>query len=181
MKKIMQSYAFIDILKNPQQPSQYPNYYEKLDIDYELDKIRNGTYTNFYSFFHDIWYMVVKTRDLHLSFSVNGEGNEDYKKLTQLSYILPFEFKFQDNGIFLVPHMNTEAVSDDEATTINDADPILFIRDFGNKFAGLKSPHARYTYAKTVIGQGSLASMPLPKSYLSEKIKVKYEGVDQIA
>ncbi|EAL42876.1 hypothetical protein CL6EHI_094580 [Entamoeba histolytica] len=70
LKYYLNAYVFKDILKNPPQPSFSNNYYEKVDIDSELDKINTKT-TSLYEFYSEINNLIISTRDSHLGFNID--------------------------------------------------------------------------------------------------------------
>ncbi|BFU25959.1 hypothetical protein CL6EHI_180400 [Entamoeba histolytica] len=193
LKVRLEAYVFKDILKNPPQPSFSNNYYEKVDVDAELDKINTDT-ISFYDFYFQIKKLIVSTRDMHLRFYVNDELSDNWNKdLLYFYYFLPFNITIDRNKkMYLIPKDVFKGVSVDvpqkiidnkdvAIKTINGEDPFNIIREFGKEYIGLKCPHAQFTLAKSTesdyaLTQGRLTSQPLPKNYLNKQIYIEWEN-----
>ena len=192
MNKIMEGYAFKDILKNPPQPYENEMYYEKFDIDAYLKEVNTTTQLLFYDFYNKLFQMIVKMRDLHFDFKLNTNAEGDMKLLTHMNYVTPFLFDVRGKDFYLIPHPLTDHFDDQQKTnvnnfktrkvlTINGEHPAEFIRKFGKQFISLKCPHAQFTRSKRISTNGILSNFPLPREYLNKKINVTYEGVQGTA
>ena len=168
LKYYLEAYVFKDILKNPPQPSFSNNYYEKVDIDAELNKINTKT-TSMYDFYSQIKNLIISTRDSHLSFNVDEDLNKPNSELTNFFYFLPFEINIDnDKKMYLIPRKSLggipidvpEEIDDNQniaVKTINGEDPFNIIHEFGKKYSALKCPHAQFTEAKDDLVEGSLS------------------------
>ncbi|EKE38469.1 hypothetical protein ENU1_164970 [Entamoeba nuttalli P19] len=187
LKEFLESYVYKDILKNPPQPSFSDHYYEKVDIDSELNKINTKT-TQMYDFYSEIYKLLVLTRDSHLSFTIDEDINTAKLELTYFYYFLPFVINIErDKKMYLIPiteiggfkiKYQQELVynMNQEVKTINGKDPFTIIREFGKKYIGLKCPHAQFTHSKASLSFGSLSSTPLPKDYLKTPITITWKN-----
>ncbi|BFU26661.1 hypothetical protein EHI8A_129960 [Entamoeba histolytica HM-1:IMSS-B] len=187
LKEFLESYVYKDILKNPPQPSFSNNYYEKVDIDSELNKINTKT-THMYDFYSEIYKLLVLTRDSHLSFTIDEDINTAKLELTYFYYFLPFVINIERNKkMYLIPITEIGGFKikypqelvynmNQEVKTINGKDPFTLIREFGKKYIGLKCPHAQFTHSKASLSFGSLASTPLPKDYLKTPITITWKN-----
>ncbi|EDR29782.1 hypothetical protein EDI_222990 [Entamoeba dispar SAW760] len=192
LKYYLEAYVFKDILKNPPQPSFSNNYYEKVDIDSELNKINTDT-INFYDFYSQIKNLIISTRDYHLGFSVDESSNNDNKDLLYFYYFLPFNITIDRNKkMYLIPKDVFKGVSVDvpqkiidnkdvAIKTINGEDPFNIIREFGKEYIRLRCPHAQFTEAKSsesdyALTQGRLSLQPLSKNYLNKPIYITWEN-----
>ncbi|EAL42611.2 hypothetical protein CL6EHI_137370 [Entamoeba histolytica] len=191
LKYYLNAYVFKDILKNPPQPSFSNNYYEKVDIDSELDKINTKT-TSLYEFYSEINNLIISTRDPNLAFSI------DYYRYTSnlafdFVYLLPFTINIDnDKKMYLNPlnefpysisvDVPKEIINNQKVPVIiiNGEDPFNFIRKFGKKYVGLKCPHAQFTKAKSAITYGLLGEIPLTKEYLNTPITIIWENGERL-
>ncbi|GAB1221260.1 hypothetical protein ENUP19_0076G0018 [Entamoeba nuttalli] len=189
LKYYLNAYVFKDILKNPPQPSFSNNYYEKVDIDSELDKINTKT-TSLYEFYSEIKNLIISTRDSHLVLTIDYTLKKPNSELVYFVYFLPFKINIDnDKKMYLKPLNelpNTLVVVDVPkeiinnqnvpVKTINGEDPFNIIREFGKNYLGLKCPHAQFTKAKSAITLGSLGEIPLTKEYLNTPITITWEN-----
>ncbi|EDR25470.1 hypothetical protein EDI_126730 [Entamoeba dispar SAW760] len=191
LKYYLEAYVFKDILKNPPQPSFSNNYYEKVDIDAELNKINTKT-TSMYEFYSQIKNLIISTRDGHLGFNVDDKLNKPKSELTNFFYFLPFTINIDnDKKMYLIPRKSLggipidvpEEIDDNQniaVKTINGEDPFNIIREFGKKYMRLKCPHAQFTEARSVISIGSLSDTPLTKEYLNTPITITWENEESV-
>ncbi|EDR22410.1 hypothetical protein EDI_039100 [Entamoeba dispar SAW760] len=190
LKYYLEAYVFKDILKNPPQPSFSNNYYEKVDIDAELNKINTKT-TSMYDFYSQIKNLIISTRDGHLAFNVDKDLNKPNSELTNFFYFLPFEINIDnDKKMYLIPRkslggipIDVPEIDDNQniaVKTINGEDPFNIIREFGKKYLGLKCPHAQFTEARSAISFGSLSDTPLTKEYLNTPITITWENGESV-
>lgn len=88
LKNILERYIYLDILKNPPQPSE--NYYNKVDLIDELNKV--GTEKrSVYEFYRDIKAILSKCQDLHLDILLERDLGENIK-LKNSIFIFPVIF-----------------------------------------------------------------------------------------
>ncbi|EDR28957.1 hypothetical protein EDI_040180, partial [Entamoeba dispar SAW760] len=190
LKYYLEAYVFKDILKNPPQPSFSNNYYEKVDIDSELNKINTKT-TSMYDFYSQIKNLIISTRDGHLGFNVDDKLNKPNSELTNFFYFLPFEINIDnDKKMYLIPRkslggipIDVPEIDDNQniaVKTINGEDPFNIIREFGKKYMGFKCPHAQFTQARSAISFGSLSDIPLTKEYLNTPISITWENGESV-
>ncbi|EDR23926.1 hypothetical protein EDI_176330 [Entamoeba dispar SAW760] len=174
LKEYLEVYVLKDILKNPPQPSFSNNYYEKVDIDEQLNKVNTKT-----------------TKILHLQFYVDEKLNKPNSELVYFVYFLPFTIYIDNNKkMYLIPRnelLDTpfgvpEIVNNKNVAvkTINGEDPFNIIREFGKKYMGLKCPHAQFTLAKDYLVEGSLSGTPLSKEYLNTPISITWENEESV-
>ena len=83
LKKILNYYIYIDLLKNPPQPKFDPNYHSKVDTIKYLDDLKNKITdeTNSYDFYRDIRLLIDSYKDAHMSYGFKGFGYEKYALL----------------------------------------------------------------------------------------------------
>ncbi|EDR29617.1 hypothetical protein EDI_322170 [Entamoeba dispar SAW760] len=191
LKHYLEAYVFKDILKNPPQPSFSNNYYEKVDIDEQLNKINTKT-TSMYDFYSQIQSLIISTRDGHLGFSVDEDLNKPNSELTNFFYFLPFTINIDnDKKMYLTPRNEIEDIPIDvpegivnnenvAVKTINGEDPFNIIREFGKKYSALKCPHAQFTEARSAISFGPLSDTPLSKEYLNTPISITWENEESV-
>ncbi|EDR23362.1 hypothetical protein EDI_268270 [Entamoeba dispar SAW760] len=191
LKYYLEAYVFKDILKNPPQPSFSNNYYEKVDIDEQLNKINTKT-TSMYDFYSQIKNLIISTRDSHLAFNVDKDLNKPNSELVYFYYFLPFKIYIDNNKkMYLIPRNEVldipidvpeEIVNNEKVAvkTINGEDPFNIIREFGKKYMGLKCPHAQFTLAKDYLVKGYLGFTPLSKEYLNTPISITWENGESL-
>ena len=73
--KIIEAYAFTDILKSPPQPYSNETYYETVDLHAELKTLNETSHDSFYSLFSDLFKIITKTRDGHVYCMLKDSGN----------------------------------------------------------------------------------------------------------
>ncbi|GAB1221996.1 hypothetical protein ENUP19_0088G0025 [Entamoeba nuttalli] len=196
LKYYLNAYVFKDILKNPPQPSFSNNYYEKVDIDSELDKINTKT-KSLYEFYSEINNLIISTRDPNLAFSIDYTLKKPNSELRGFRYFLPFTINIDNdkkmylnplnelplfNSYVVVYDVPKEIINNQKVPVIiiNGEDPFNFIRKFGKKYVGLKCPHAQFTKAKSAITLGLLNEIPLTKEYLNTPITIIWENGERL-
>ncbi|GAT99008.1 hypothetical protein CL6EHI_031950 [Entamoeba histolytica] len=182
LKYYLESYVFKDILKNPPQPAFSDDYYNKIDIDAELNKINTQT-TNMYDFYSQIKNFIVSIRDSHLSFGMDYTVYKPNLILKVLGSFLPFSIyqRSTTGGISVdVPQevINNENVA---VKTINGEDPFDIIRKFGKKYIGFNSPHAQFEKACSTFVFAILEEIPLTKEYLNTPITIIWENGESVS
>ncbi|EDR23532.1 hypothetical protein EDI_107910 [Entamoeba dispar SAW760] len=169
LKYYLEGCVFKDILKNPPQPSFSNNYYEKVDIDEQLNTINTKT-TSMYEFYSQIKNLIISTRDSHLSFRIRNENEffnlNENNEITLFYYFLPFTTNIDNNKkMYLNPRyyyglsfVNTpnEIINNQNVVvkTVNGEYPFNIIHEFGKKYSALKCPHAQFTEAKDDLVEG---------------------------
>ena len=160
LKKILNYYVFIDVYKNPPQPSFDDHYFPIVDTFAELENIRSEITedTNYYDFFRKIREFIDSYKDAHMSYGLNAFP-------TKYAFLCPIKLKTiePENGTI---YMTAELAYNDEAyfkngtevfeviernkdvsiLSINGQSPFDFMQNFGNKFFNLKNPHATYAF-----------------------------------
>ena len=74
LKQILNYFVYIDLFKNPPQPSFDQNYYPKVDTISILDQIKSNI-TNeryYYDFYRRIKLLIDNYRDAHMSYGLRG-------------------------------------------------------------------------------------------------------------
>ena len=189
--EVIEAYAFKDILKSPPNESENKTYHYYCDIDQEIKTIKETQYSSFYDWFYSMQILIQKTHDLHLAFSLNKETNHEYQNILNFQYYLPFHFYLIGKDVYILSNdyfkqlgiqvpSEIEEYQEKKVVSINGKDPLSFIREFGERFTGLKSPHAKFTYAQNVIAFDTLASSTVTKEYLKTDILVQYENVENV-
>ena len=160
LKKILNYYVYIDLYKNPPQPTFDKNYFPKVNTYEELEKIRSeiNNETNYYDFFRKIRFLIDSYRDAHMSYALKGFPFK-YQFLCPIKLIT----KQQEDG---TPYMIAELAYNNESYffngtkvfeiieenrghsihKINGQSPFDFIQNFGGKYFNLKNPHANFAF-----------------------------------
>jgi len=160
LKKILNYYVYIDVYKNPPQPSFDDHYFPIVDTFAELENIRSKITedTNYYDFFRKIREFIDSYKDAHMSYGLNAFP-------TKYVFLCPIKLKTiePENGTI---YMTAELAYNDEAyfkngtevfeviernkdvsiLSINGQSPFDFMQNFGNKFFNLKNPQATYAF-----------------------------------
>ena len=160
LKKILNYYVFIDVYKNPPQPSFDDHYFPIVDTFAELENIRSKITedTNYYDFFRKIREFIDSYKDAHMSYGLNAFPSK-------YAFLCPIKLKTiePENGTI---YMTAELAYNDEAyfkngtevfeviernkdvsiLSINGQSPFDFMQNFGNKFFNLKNPQATYAF-----------------------------------
>ena len=160
LKKILNYYVYIDVYKNPPQPSFDDHYFPIVDTFAELENIRSKITedTNYYDFFRKIREFIDSYKDAHMSYGLNAFP-------TKYAFLCPIKLKTiePENGTI---YMTAELAYNDEAyfkngtevfeviernkdvsiLSINGQSPFDFMQNFGNKFFNLKNPQATYAF-----------------------------------
>ena len=160
LKKILNYYVFIDVYKNPPQPSFDDHYFPIVDTFAELENIRSKITedTNYYDFFRKIREFIDSYKDAHMSYGLNAFP-------TKYAFLCPIKLKTiePENGTI---YMTAELAYNDESyfkngtevfeviernkdvsiLSINGQSPFDFMQNFGNKFFNLKNPQATYAF-----------------------------------
>ena len=180
------TYIYTDIIQNPPQPENYPDYFVKFNLLKELKEIpRNNR--NKYDFYIDIKKVLGKLRDFHLSI-VAIEGWEYIDFLNSFicypfAYLIKKDSKNvpkvymrliewvlneydEDVQNFLKENQNNPILS------INGIDPFDFIQNYANEIYACKNEHCSFV-SKYISYGFYLPSMPLKKEDISN-IKLQF-------
>ncbi|KAL7714043.1 VWFA domain-containing protein [Entamoeba marina] len=192
LKTLLDTYVYKDILKSPPQPTNYPSYFETIDIDESLDNV-NVTETSMYSFYQEVKDIFHKIHDLHLSFSLTSNSANDYV-FDSFYAVIPISIEIENNGteVYFNPYSNLalygvtvpEMLTTNgniSIATVNGMQPLDWIRDYADTFSELKSPHGKFTNVLDSIYLVSLTLTPLTKNYLSTPINIVYENGDELS
>ncbi|ELP85297.1 hypothetical protein EIN_085090 [Entamoeba invadens IP1] len=184
---IFETYVYKDILHAPPEIEGHPNYYQKVDIDAMLKKIDTSEQP-VYTFYQNIQNVFAATHDLHLSFRLTSDKNNTYY-FDNFYATLPFYFDIINEGKSVVLFPSTQikpygGVIPDEIianenvpiTSINDLDPLAYIRNFAESYTFLKSSFGRFTYAMETLQFKKLSSTPLDIDYLKTPIKIVFSN-----
>ncbi|KAL7720400.1 VIT domain-containing protein [Entamoeba marina] len=192
LKVLLDTYVYKDIIKSPPQPNGYSSYFEIVDIDERLNNI-NVSETSMYTFYQEVHDIFHDIHDLHLSFTLISNDAYDYV-FDSFYAILPISIEIENNGtevhfIPLTDYASFGATVPEMLTTnenitiqtINGMTPYEWIREYGNNYAGLKSPHGKFSYVLETISHVNLANNPFKKEFLSTPINIVYENGDELS
>ena len=188
------TYIYTDIIQNPPQPENFPDYFVKFNLLKELKDIpRNNR--NKYDFYIDIMTALGKLRDLHLSIvAYDGWEYVDYLNsyiYSPFSYIIKKDseniprvyMKIRENVLTTYDESVQNFIKENENNPIfkiNNTDPFEFIQNSGNEFFACKSEHCSFVLKYTSYGF-YLPNMPLKKEYISNlKLQLGIEGEKSI-
>ena len=160
LKKILNYYVYIDLIKNPPQPEHLPDYHPKVDTHAELEKIRSeiSNETYFYDFFRKIRFLIDSYKDAHMSYGLKGfPSRYSFLCPVKLKTIEPengtaymtAEINYNDPSFFKNGTEVFEIIKEnigEPILEINGQSPFDFIQNFGGKFFKLKNPQANYAF-----------------------------------
>ena len=160
LKKILNYFVYIDLAKNPPQPTYDKHYFPKVDTYLELEKIRSELTeeTNYYDFFRKIRIFIDSYKDAHMSYGLRGfPSNYAFLCPIQLKTIEPengtvymtAELAFNNEKYFKNGTDVFKVIKENEGqsiSSINGQTPFDFIQNFGDKFFNLKNPQATYSF-----------------------------------
>ena len=191
LKQILNYFVYIDLFKNPPQPSFDENYHPKVDTLAKLEQIKsyitNETY--YYDFYRNITLLIHSYKDAHMSYALRG---------------IPFKYVFLcpmklttkkfDNG---TAYMTGEVAFNNEAyfkngtnvleiitknlgnpiKKINGKTPFEYIQTFGGDFFNLKNPQANYAFKTHQYVSPFMLYFPFDEDELN--FTVEYENGDK--
>ncbi len=194
VKDIMFEYPYINILKDPPLINN-TNYFEPVDIIYELDNLKNeinsSSSVKFYNFYQNLFKIIKKTKDLMNSFDYEGEILE----LTNTFVFSPFSIKtinkekklyistnFYIDYFQLSEYVNNyniiESYEDKAVISINGEDPFNFIRNFCKDYFTTKNINAKFSFSKIILNNYfSLSECPMNLNDFT--FKIKYENNEE--
>lgn len=188
------TYIYTDIIQNPPQPENYPDYFVKFNLLKELKDIpRNNR--NKYDFYIDIMKALGKLRDLHLS--IGAYDGWEYIDFGNSYIYFPFSYlikkdsenipriyiKIRENMLKYYDESVQNFLKENENNPIfkiNNTDPFEFIQNSGNEFFACKSEHCSFVLKYSSYGF-YLSNMPLKKEYITNlNIQFGVEGEKSI-
>ena len=183
LEQILERYVYLDILKNPPQPTE--NYHNIVDIIKELNEI-NTDKRPLYEFYRDVKIIIDKCQDLHLDISIKKEFESNIF-LEYSFFIFPMMFLIRNNEVISYPISILESYFDANLIdkiysvtgwsikSINNLNPIDYIQTFNGDFRKLKSPQAQFVYNQNTLFLLSVLSYPFEINSLSN-IKIEYSS-----
>ena len=190
---IENNYVYNDIVKNPPEPEGLENYVHKpINYSQALSGIETAN-RQFYDFYRDLREALGVPRDLH--FRIYGMNTPSGIKFHYMGACLPFSFHvlkendeakmyikyFPDCGVYfsreIREYVQKKAENKTYLKSINGQDPFDYIQNWGRKYKGNKSPHAHFTYMKTLVHAFDINLYP----YKPEELKMNFtfEGEDE--
>ena len=182
--KILERYVYLDILKNPPQPQNKENYYNKVNLIVELNLVKKGQ-RPFFDFYRDIRKIMDQCQDLHLYLDINQNFEEYsfFKNSLLLSQVILYIENSNDN-VYSIPNfinrnefnVNIDIFQNKPIKYINWLSPIEYIQKFNNNFLQLKSPQAQFIYNLHYLNNPfSLLTLPLePEKFANMVIIYDY-------
>ena len=189
---VLDGYVFLDILKNPPQPTFNANYYTPADLLAELKAISREE-KNIFDFNLELQNLVLSAHDNHLNIAFNP--TDLYKNslgklyVNDVMYVLPFSINIDMDGkVYAVPFLQyptlfpddevynkINALKDVPLASINGLSPIEYLRE-RTKFSRMKSPHAKFTeVVKSLTLQKAIFSS-MTRDALKEQFVLVHEG-----
>ena len=185
LKTKPEQYVYLDIVRRP--PSTPDNYYQEVDLMYELDQISTEE-RSLYEFYRDIKLALKKCKDNHLEILLDKSKLD----LSEKYFISPlyFEIVESENEIYVVAkhneilenHFDSELIqkikskSNLKISTINGIDPIEFIQTFNKNFGSMKSKQAQFVLNFNFFGIYPVNVFPFQKADL-ENIRIVYDDI----
>lgn len=189
LKKILERYVYLDILKKPPQPSE--SYHNTLDLLKELDNV-NKVNRPLYDFYRDVKTIIDKCQDLHLNIDLKKKF-EDGITLHNSYFISPFILYIVNNEV--VSYVNSkfygknyfdENIMDiinankfNPIFSINGEDPINYIQNFNRGFRGTKSPQSTFLLNQNNIPITEIFNYPFEKDNLTD-IEIIYSNGNSV-
>ena len=148
--KIFERYVFLDIIKNPPQPKNKENYYNKVNIIEELNLLKKGK-RPFFEFYRDLRTIIDKCQDRHLFLYIN-ENFEDFSFLHNSLLISPIILYIKNKKVYSLINNNYPSNLIEDITlfenkpikSINGIPPFEYIQNFNDRFLKYKSPQAQF-------------------------------------
>ena len=160
LKQILKYYVYIDLLKNPPQPSFDDNYFTKVNTFERLEEIRETITedTNYYDFYRSLKYFIDSYADAHMSYGLRG-FSFNYVFLCPLklstvkddngTFVMKGEIAFNDETYFRNGAEIFNIISQNKDVSIekiNGKTPFEFMQTFGGDFFNLKNKQATYAF-----------------------------------
>ncbi len=185
-KQLLNRYVYLDILKNPPQPKERKDYYNKVDLIKELDTL-NTKERSIYEFYGDIRKIISKCQDYHLD--INYYNYIIKTETTRISlansyFISPYFLKIKDNlQVYAIPCnenyfeqnviQKIKGYQNIPIYKINNEDPLDYIQKLNGNFNILKSPHAQFVLNNHYLSKFPLIFFPFNDWRLTN-IKIQY-------
>ena len=189
LKKLLNYYVYIDLLKNPPQPDFDLNYHSKVDTIEYLDKLQSkiSDETNSYDFYREIRLLIDSYKDAHMSYGFQGFGYQKYALLCPIklttkidkdnkAYSIAeaeYDESFFRNGteIFKIINQN----KGEPIKSINGKTPFEYVQTFGNPYFQLKNEHASYAFKTYQYSSAFILYFPLNQEDISN-FTVEYKN-----
>lgn len=185
LKKILERYVYLDILKNPPQPLE--DYHTPVDLIKELDNI--NTYKRpLYEFYRDIQLLICKCQDLHLSITYIKTLISKIS-LQNSVFISPYLLNIQNEEVYAIPfnelHFDSNLINqieenqDSPILRIGGENPIDYIQKYNDGFMKYKSPQAQFVSNQRFLPMSPIILFPFNEEYLTN-IKIEYKNGNKI-
>ena len=194
-KLLEEGYVYLEFYKSPKKAKGSDSYDIKaLDLIKKLEAIPK-TNRKFYDFYRDIYKIITKTGDNHLSFTANLSPINRIS-IDNYYYYIPFEFKVVDemgddgnvsdtyliiqSEYFIDPSNPNETLPDfdkylnKKIISINDTEPFTFITNLFGPFSIGHNSQMNYVETLQIMDRLFILSTPFFKEELSN-IKLKFE------
>ena len=174
LTNILERYVFLDIIKNPPQPPNKEDYYNKVNIIEELNLVKKGK-RPFFDFYRDIRIILDKCQDRHLWLYFNENLNV-FSFFHNYLLISPVILYIENKNVYSIENDNfplkfrekINIFSNKPIKSINGLSPFEYIQTFNDKYLLYKSPQAQFVYNLKLINNPiSLMFLPLDYSNLS--------------
>ncbi len=182
LKKILERYVYLDILKNPPQPQLSEKYHNKVDLIDEISII-NTNKRPLYDFYRDLKIVISKAQDLHFDLQCKRKIDNDLT-LDDYIFIPPVKYSINVGKPFVYVDPNFEDFFEKELietiknnfvvpiSKINGISPLDYIQKFNKEFNQLKSPQAQFVFNQNAITSINPNSFPFNKKDL-ENIEIE--------
>ena len=191
LKQILNYYVYIDLFKNPPQPSFDENYHPKVDTLSTLDQIKSNitNETYYYDFYRRIKLLIDNYRDAHMSYGLRGFP-------FSYAFLCPIKLttKKYENG---TKYMTGEIAFNNQSyfkngaevfsiikrnigipiLKINGKNPFVFMQTFGGDFFNLKNSQANYAFKTHQYKAPFIGYFPFNEDEIL--FNVEYEGGDK--
>ena len=194
LEKILNYYVYLELAKNPPQPSFEPYYFPKVDAIHYLENLKSkiSEETNSYDFYRELKLLIDGYKDAHMSYGFLGYNYSKYVFLCPIKLITRInattnetystgETEFQEsyfrNGseFFKVIEKN----KNEPIKYINNKPPFEFIQTYGNPFMQLKNVHATYAFKTHLYSSAFALYFPLNDEDISN-FTVEFENGEKI-
>lgn len=171
LKKILERYVYLDITKNPPQPQNKDNYYNKVNLIDDLEKI-NTKERSLYGFYREIKMAISKCQELHLDITTERDFGSNINLFNSF-FVSPVGFyvKDEDKKVYALPtplsYLFDPNIVDiikanvkNPVRKINGTEPLEYIQNFNKEFIKLKSPNAQFSLNENLITGPFLQNLP---------------------
>ena len=194
-KILMNEYPFINILKDPPEINGNKNYFQKVDIINELDKLQSNFEKNpynYYKYYQEYLKIIRLTNDLHIGFSYDSYNSIN---LTETIIISPFYIRTDENKkSYLEPNYLINYLEIEEEVpnfnrilekknaaikSINDKDPFVFIRNFCKDYITFKNINAKFSFTKYYLLESYFYLSDCPLNSDEFKLNIIFEDEEE--